>query len=92
MKLVRARRRSMAAVALALAAGTLPAVVGSPAFVVASTLLLCGLAAAIAVHDLASMLIPDRYTAGILAVGHASWWFEPVISRCSPGASGRASR
>lgn len=76
MKLLRARRRSTAAVAFALAVGAVPAVIGSPAFVVASTLALCFLAAAIAVHDLATMLIPDRYTAGILVVALADWWFE----------------
>lgn len=76
MRVLRARRRSIAAVAITLAAGTLPAVIAGPAFVVASTLALCGLAAAIAVNDLASMLIPDRHTAGILAVGVACWWFE----------------
>ena len=75
MKLLRARGRSTAAVAAALAAGTVPAVVGSPAFVVASTLALCCVAAAIAVHDLATMLIPDRYTLGILLVGFAEWLF-----------------
>ena len=76
MKLLRARHRSTAAVAFALAVGTVPAVIGSPAFFVASTLALCLLAAAIAVHDLASLLIPDRYTAGILVVALADWWFE----------------
>ncbi|TPI46461.1 MULTISPECIES: A24 family peptidase [unclassified Mesorhizobium] len=76
MKILRARRRSTAAVAVALAAATVPAVMGSPAFVVASALALCLLAAAIAVHDLASLLIPDRYTAGILVVALADWWFE----------------
>ncbi|WP_084032692.1 A24 family peptidase [Chelativorans sp. J32] len=76
MKLMRARHRSAAAAAFALAVGTLPAVMGSPAFFAASTLALCLLAAAIAVHDLASLLIPDRYTAGILVVALADWWFE----------------
>lgn len=87
MKLLRARPRTIAAVACALAAVTLPPVVAPaffspafvvvPAFVVMSTLALCLLAAAIAVHDLASMLIPDRYTAGILAVALAGGWFGP---------------
>lgn len=75
MKLLRARLRSIAAVAVALAAVTVPAVVGGPAFVVVSTLALCALTAAIAVHDLASMLIPDRYTTGIFVVGLACWWW-----------------
>ncbi|MBZ9811860.1 MULTISPECIES: prepilin peptidase [unclassified Mesorhizobium] len=76
MKLLRARRQSTAVVAFVLAVGTMPAVIGSSAFVLVSTLALCLLVAAIAVHDLASLLIPDRYTAGILVVALADWWFE----------------
>lgn len=76
MKVFAARRRATAAVALVLASGTVPAVAGSPPFILAATFVLCLLAAAIAVHDLASMLIPDSFTLGIFAVALADWWFE----------------
>lgn len=76
MKILKARRRSIAVIAFTLAIAVVPSVAGSPLFFVASALVLCSLAAAIAVHDLASLLIPDRYTAGILVVALADWWFE----------------
>ncbi|WP_117196247.1 prepilin peptidase [Rhizobium terrae] len=76
MKLLKARRRSIAIIAFTQAIAIVPFVAGSPSFFVASTLVLCLLAAAIAVHDLASLLIPDRYTAGILVVALVDWWFE----------------
>ncbi len=92
MKLLRARRRSTAAVAVSLAVGTVPAVIGSSAFIVASTLALCLLTAAIAVRDLATMLIPDRYTAGILVVALVDWWIETrdfadLASRVGPACA-----
>lgn len=76
MKVFAARRRATAAVAFVLAVGTVPAVVGSHPFIVVVMLALCLLAAAIAVYDLATLLIPDRYTIGIMAVALADWWFE----------------
>lgn len=76
MKLLKGRRRLIAVVALTLAIVTIPFVAGRPSFFVTSTLMLCLLTAAIAVHDLASMLIPDRYTAGIAVIALFVWWFE----------------
>lgn len=76
MKLFAARRRAIAAVALVLAAATLPAVAGDDVPILAGTLVLCLLAAAIAVHDLATMLIPDRYTLGVAFVALFDWWWE----------------
>lgn len=76
MKLLKARRRPIAVVALTLAVVTIPFVAGRPSFFVTSTLMLCLFAAAIAVHDLASLLIPDRYTAGIALITLFAWWFE----------------
>lgn len=60
-----ARRRGMLVGALFLAAATVPALMGRPAWIVIASLALCLIAAAIAVEDLTTMLIPDGHTAGI---------------------------
>ena len=64
-----ARRRGMAVGALALAAATLPALVERPWWAIAAGLSLCLVAAAIAVEDMAKMLIPDGLTAAVAVIG-----------------------
>lgn len=65
----RGRRSGGVAVgAAALAAAALPALAAQPAWVVAAGLALCGLAAAIAVEDLLTMLIPDALIAALALV------------------------
>ena len=51
-----------------LAAVVLPALGGRPVWVLVAGVALCVVAVAIAVHDLTSMLIPDRYTAGLAVI------------------------
>lgn len=63
------RRRGMAIGALTLAAATLPAIVERPWWVIAGGLSLCLVASAIAVEDMARMLIPDGLTAAMAAIG-----------------------
>lgn len=63
------RRLATASVAGVLILAVLPAMTGRPLPVLAAALLLCMLAAAIAIEDLARMLIPDGYTAAIAMVG-----------------------
>lgn len=75
MKTFRARPQAIAVVACVVAAVTFPPVTGETAYTLLVWAALCLLAAAIAVHDLATMLIPDRYTLGILLVGFAEWLF-----------------
>ena len=75
MKVFVARPRAIAVVAFVVAAVTFPPIAGGTTYTLAAWGALCLLAAAIAVHDLATMLIPDRYTLGILLVGFAEWLF-----------------
>lgn len=76
MKTFVARPQAIVAVASVVAAVTFPALAGGTTYTLAAWAALCVLSAAIAVHDLASLLIPDRYTAGILVIALAGWWFE----------------
>jgi leader peptidase (prepilin peptidase)/N-methyltransferase len=92
MKTFVARPRAIVAVASVVAAVTFPALVGGTTYTLAAWAALCLLSAAIAVHDLASLLIPDRYTAGILVVALADWWFEAgdfaaLVWRIGPGGA-----
>ncbi|MET3582641.1 leader peptidase (prepilin peptidase)/N-methyltransferase [Mesorhizobium robiniae] len=73
MKTFVARPRAIPAVASVVAAVTFPAIVGGTTYTLAAWAALCLLAAAIAVYDLATMLIPNRYTLGTLLVGVAEW-------------------
>lgn len=57
-----------AALAIVLAAAALPALVAQPVWVVAAGIALSGLAAAIAVEDLLTMLIPDTLVAALALV------------------------
>jgi len=75
MKTFTARPRAIAVVAFVTAAVTAPAIAGATTYTLVAWGVLCLLAAAIAVHDLATMLIPDRYTLGILFVGFAEWLY-----------------
>ncbi|MEP9398639.1 A24 family peptidase [Mesorhizobium sp. KR2-14] len=75
MKTFVARPRAIVIVASVAAAVTFPPIVGGTTYTLAAWAALCLLAAAITVHDLATMLIPDRYTLGILLVGFAEWLF-----------------
>ncbi len=75
MKIFAARPRAIAVVASVVAAMTAPSIVGGTTYTLAAWAALCLLAAAITVHDLATMLIPDRYTLGIVLVGFAEWLF-----------------
>ncbi|MCO4318885.1 A24 family peptidase [Phyllobacterium sp. 21LDTY02-6] len=73
MKIFVARPRAIAIVASVVAAVTFPPIVGGTTYMLAAWAVLCLLAAAITVHDLATMLIPDHYTLGIPLVGFAEW-------------------
>ncbi|MFC0246382.1 prepilin peptidase [Falsochrobactrum ovis] len=73
MKIFKARRQAIAVVTCVIMAVTLPPLVGKTAYIWAIWAALCVVASAIAIHDLATMLIPDRYTLGILFVGFAEW-------------------
>ncbi len=64
----RARRYGMLIGTPFLAAVVLPALTGRPAWVLVAGAALCLVAVAIALHDLTSMLIPDRYTASLAAI------------------------
>lgn len=59
---------SVMLVAAALVAAAVPALASQPAWVVGLGLALCGLAAAIAVEDLLTMLIPDSLVAALALV------------------------
>lgn len=72
MKQPRVRRRlATASVAGVLILALLPVIAGRPPLVLAAAFALCVLAAAIAIEDLARMLVPDGYTAAIAMVGAA---------------------
>lgn len=73
MKIFRARPQAITVVACVVMAVTFPPMIGENVYTWAIWAALSLLAAAIAVHDLATMLIPDRYTLGILFVGFAEW-------------------
>lgn len=77
----RARRDGLLIGTPFLAAAVLPALSGRPALLWVVAVVLCALAVAIAVHDLTSMLIPDRYSAGLALAGLVAAWID--------GASGR---
>lgn len=63
-----ARRYGMLIGTPFLAAVVLPALAGRPYWVLVAGAALCLVAVAIAVHDLTSMLIPDRYTLGLAVI------------------------
>jgi leader peptidase (prepilin peptidase)/N-methyltransferase len=69
MRVARATWPGVAITACLLVAATLPPMLGAPLWLHAAWLLLCLLAAAIAIEDLAHMLVPDGYTAGIAIIG-----------------------
>jgi leader peptidase (prepilin peptidase) / N-methyltransferase len=73
MKIFVARPQAIAVVASVIAAVALLPIVGETTYTLAAWATLCLLAAAITVHDLATMLIPDRYTLGIVLVAFAEW-------------------
>ena len=64
----RERRLGLLAGTPLLALVVLPPLAGRPAWLIACGTVLCLIAVAIAVHDLTTMLIPDRYTAAFAAV------------------------
>lgn len=72
----RARRNGLLIGTPFLAAVVLPALAGRPAMLWAVGIALCLLAVAIAVHDLTSMLIPDRYSAGLALAGLLAAWVD----------------
>lgn len=72
----RARRNGLLIGTPFLAAAVLPALAGRPAMLWAVGIALCLLAVAIAVHDLTSMLIPDRYTTGLALAGLLAAWVD----------------
>jgi len=65
----RARRYGMLIGTPFLAAVVLPALIDRPTWLLGAGAALCLVAVAIAVHDLTSMLIPDRYTASLAGIG-----------------------
>ncbi|MBX9466033.1 MAG: prepilin peptidase [Aquamicrobium sp.] len=71
MTLPRVTWQAIAIMACLLVAATIPPMLGKPPLQQAAWLLLCVLAAAIAIEDLARMLIPDGYTAAIAIVAAA---------------------
>ena len=71
MTLPRVTWQAIAIMACLLAAATLPPMLQESPFRQVAWLMLCALAAAIAIEDLARMLIPDGYTAAIAFVGAA---------------------
>ncbi|MGQ2906071.1 MAG: prepilin peptidase [Neoaquamicrobium sediminum] len=71
MTLPRVTWQAIAIMACLLAAATLPPMLQESPFRQVAWLMLCALAAAIAIEDLARMLIPDGYTASIAFVGAA---------------------
>lgn len=62
------RRFATALLAGALLLAISPTLPGQPGWLMAASMLLCVLAAAVAIEDLARMLIPDGYTAAIALV------------------------
>lgn len=71
MTLPRVTWQAIAIMGCLLAAATLPPMLQESPFRQVAWLMLCALAAAIAIEDLARMLIPDGYTAAIAFVGAA---------------------
>lgn len=71
MRMARATWPGVTITACLLVAATLPPMLGRPPWLHAAWLLLCLLAAAIAIEDLAHMLVPDSHTAGIAIIGAA---------------------
>lgn len=71
MTLPRVTWQAIAIMACLLVAATLPPMLDKPPLQQVAWLMLCALAAAIAIEDLARMLIPDGYTAAIAVVAAA---------------------
>ena len=68
------RRNGVLVLTVVLWIACVPAILNQPGWVIAVGLALCVLAAAIAIEDLARMLIPDEYTIAVALLAAALAW------------------